>query len=319
MTTPEIAGLAIGCLLIACGIIIAIFFLLGYLTYRDLFRRREELDKLIDSPYVGAMGPDLEDFLNFRDDAYSALKGTSFSWESVRVEDNVRLFARFYKNTENKKTVICLPGYLTSGVKCFSNLVPFYMENGFNVLLVTNRGQGESGGKHITFGKKESQDLLYWINHVKEMVPGGEIIIHGIDVGANSALLTSGKLGNEVKGIISDSAFSKPWDVFDYQIKQIYNLSPFPILQIAEYFAKRFAKVDFRDSAVKAVANSVVPILFIHGAKDMFIPYYMTNACYESCTSKKQKFIVESAGHAQAVFKDNEGYKSVISEFIESL
>lgn len=319
MTIPEIVGLAISCLVIACGIIIAVLFLCGYLTYKDLCHRKESVDKLEQSPYVGALGPNLRDFNDFRDDSYSALKGTSFTWESITSNDDVRLFARFYKVENAKKTVICLPGYLTSAVKCFSAFVPFYMEKGFNVLLVTARGHAESGGKHITFGKKESQDLLCWISKVNELVKDGEIIVHGIDIGANSALLVSGEFNNEVKGIVSDSAFSKPWDVFVYQIKQIYHLSPFPILHIAEYFSKRFIKVGFGDSAVKAVANSAVPVLFVHGAKDMFVPYYMCNACYESCSAPKQKFIVESAGHAQAIFKDTEGYKEAISNFIETL
>ena len=319
MTIPEIVGLAIGCLIIACGIIIAVFFLCGYLTFKDLCHRKESLDKLEQSPYVGALGPHLNDFCEFRDDAYKALKGTSFSWESITSVDDVRLFGRFYKVADSLKTVICVPGYLTSGVQCFASLIPFYMEKGYNVLVVTNRGQAESGGKHVTFGKKEAEDLKVWIDKANELVAGGEIIIHGIDVGAVSALLASKELGNEVKGIISDSTYSKPWDVFVYQIKQIYHLSPFPILHVAEYFSQRFAKVSFRDSAVKAVAESSIPTLFIHGAKDMFIPYYMTSACYESCASNKKLLLVDGAGHAQAMFKDPDAYKQTVIEFLESL
>lgn len=319
MTIPEIVGLAIGCLVIACGIIIAVFFLCGYLTFKDLCHRKESLDKLEQSPYVGALGPHLSDFNEFRADSYKALKGTSFSWESITSVDDARLFGRFYKVEDAKKTVICLPGYLTSGVQCFASIVPFYMENGYNVLVVTNRGQAESGGKHVTFGKKEAEDLKVWVEKVNELVGDGEIIVHGIDVGAVAALLASKELGKEVKGIISDSAYSKPWDVFVYQIKQIYHLSPFPILYVAEYFSKQFARVGFRDSAVKAVAESSIPTLFIHGAKDMFTPYYMTSACYESCTAEKKLFIVDGAGHAQAIFQDTDGYKKEVREFLERI
>lgn len=318
MTNPEIIGLSIGCLLVACGIIIAILFLCGYLTFRELMHRKESLDRLMESPYVGALGPNLKEFCDHRDDAYKTLKGTSFSWESITTED-VRLFARLYKVKDSTKTVICCPGYLTSSVKTFASFVPFYMEKGYNVLLVTNRAHAESGGKHVTFGIKESRDILKWVEKVEEIIPGGEIILHGVEIGANASLLVSTEVGSNVKGIVSDSAFSKPWDVFVYQIKQIYRLSPFPILHIAEYFAKRFAKVDFQDSAIKAVAKSKVPILFMHGAKDMFVPSYMCNACFESCTAPKAMMIVEGAGHAQAHFKDPKGVESIISEFIETL
>ena len=133
MTIPEIVGLAIGCLIIACGIIIAVFFLCGYLTFKDLCHRKESLDKLEQSPYVGALGPRLSDFCEFREDAYNALKGTPFSWESVTSVDDARLFGRFYKVDGANKTIICVPGYLTSGVQCFAYILPFYMANGYNV------------------------------------------------------------------------------------------------------------------------------------------------------------------------------------------
>ncbi|MBQ8178358.1 MAG: alpha/beta hydrolase [Clostridia bacterium] len=319
MTIPEIVGLSIFCLLIACGIIIAILFLCGYLTYRSLVHRKESLDKLEQSPYVGALGPNLAEFNEYRDDAHKALKGTPFSWESVTADDEVRLFARLYKVVDAKTTVICLPGYMTSAVKSFADIVPFYMEKGYNVLLVTNRGHAESGGRHITFGIKESGDLLKWVDKVNELYPEGNVLIHGIELGANAAMLASGDLPHNVKGIIEDSGFSKPWDIFVYQIKQIYHLSPFPILHIAEYFTKRFAKVGYQDSAVKAVAESSVPILFIHGSRDMFVPPYMCHACYDSCTAPKAMLIVEGAGHTQACFKDKEAYIESLNSFIESL
>lgn len=319
MTLPEIIGLSVGCLIIACGIIIAVLFLCGYFTFRNLMHRKETLDRLDVSPYVGALGPNFKEFNEYRDDAHKALKGTAFTWESITADDDVRLFARLYKEQDSNKTVICLPGYMTSAVKSFASLVPFYKENGYNVLLVTNRGHAESGGKHITFGAKESKDLLKWIDKINELYPNGEILLHGIELGANSALLISGNLPLNVKGIISDSAYSKPWDIFVYQIKQIYHLSPFPILHIAEYFSKRFAKVNHQDSAVKAVASSSVPILFLHGAKDMFVPSYMCNACFESCTSPKAMIIVEGAGHNQAHFKDKETVENGITEFLSTL
>ena len=319
MTIPEIAGLTIGCLLIACGIIIAILFFCGYLTFRSVMHRKETLDRLEQSPYVGALGPNLKEFNEYRDDAHKALKGTAFSWESVTADDEIRLFGRLYKEENAKTTVICLPSYMTSAVKSFADIVPYYKERGYNVLLVTNRGHAESGGKHITFGKKESTDLLKWIDKVNELYPDGDIIIHGIELGANAAMLVSGELPHNVKGIIADSGYSKPWDIFVYQIKQIYHLSPFPILHISEYFSKRFAKVSYQDSAVKAVAESSVPILFIHGSRDMFVPAYMCHACYDSCTAPKAMLIVEGAGHTQAMFKDKELYLDSLNSFIDSL
>ncbi len=319
MGIPEIIATTIGCLIIACGIIIFIFFLLGFITFVNIMHRKESLDRVEESPYVGALGPNLKEFNEYKDDCYNALKGTSFSWESIKAEDGIRLFGRLYKTEGATKTVICLPGYLTSAVKSFAPIVPFYRENGFNVLLVASRGQAESGGRWVTFGAKESKDLLAWIEHVNDIYPSGEVFLHGIDIGANASMLVSSEVPSNVKGIIADSGYTKAWDIFVYQIKQIHHLAPFPILHIAEFFSKRIVKVNHQASAYKAVESSKVPILFIHGSKDMFVPPYMCKACYESCTAPKQLLIVEGAAHAQAEFKDSEAYRSALIGFVNSV
>ncbi len=319
MGIPEIIAITIGCLIVACGIIIFIFFLLGFLTFAKLMHRKESLDRVDDSPYVGALGPNLKEFTNYKVEKYNALKGTSFTWESIKVEDGTRLFGRLYKTEGATKTVICLPGYLTSSALSFAPIVPFYRENGFNVLLVASRGQAESGGRWVTYGAKESTDLVKWVERVMELYPDGEIIVHGVDIGAHSALLASPKLPIAVKGIVSDSAYTKAWEVFEHQITQIHHLAPFPILHIAEFFSKELIRVNYRANALETLKECNVPILFIHGAKDMFVPASMCKKCYEACNSPKQLLVIEGAGHAQSEFKDSEAYLSAVGGFINSL
>ena len=136
-------------------------------------------------------------------------------------------------------------------------------------------------------------------------------------MGATAAMLASAKdLPNNVKGIIEDSGYTRTWDVFVYQIRQIYKLTPFPILHIAELFTKKKAKYNFRESAVKAVSMSGVPILFIHGAKDKLVPTYMCNACYSACTAPKDILVVEGAGHMQSHMRATAEYEAKLDEFV---
>ena len=43
-----------------------------------------------------------------------------------------------------------------------------------------------------------------------------------------------------------------------------------------------------------------MPILFIHGDKDKFVPFYMLDKLYDACKAPKDKLIVKEAGHAKS-------------------
>lgn len=317
MSTTDIVLIGVFSLIVACGIIIALFFLLGYLTYRQFVHRKKNVADLKKSPIVGALGPDFDKFQEFSDEAVEAFKDVPYEWVSVIADDGAKLSARLYRTEGAESTVICLPGYNTTALAGFAPIAPFYIKNGYNLLLVTGRAQGESGGRDIGFGTPEAADLIKWIELTETKLPDTGIVIHGYSIGAVAALIAAGKgLPRSVKCVISDSAYSKLWDVFEYQIKQLFKLAPFPILHIAEFFAKKKSGCDFRTNIVKYTATASVPILFIHGAKDMFIPTYMCEALYESCTAPKGLLIIEGAGHAQAYMRDTAAYEEAIKGFI---
>ena len=71
-------------------------------------------------------------------------------------------------DTESDRYAVCAHGYRCHGRREFRYITKFYHDRGFNVLLVDHRASGESEGAWITFGKKESEDLLLWINWIKK-------------------------------------------------------------------------------------------------------------------------------------------------------
>lgn len=320
MSGTDIVLVVVFSLIVACGLIIALFFLLGYLTYREFVHRKKNVADLKKSPIVGALGPNFNEFDEFSQEAVENFKDVPYEWVSVIADDGVKLSARLYSTEGAESTVICLPGYNATALSGFAPIAPYYIQNGYNLLLVTGRGQGESGGRDIGFGTLEARDLIKWIDLTESKFKDTKIVIHGYSTGAVSALIAAGgELPRSVKCVISDSAYSKLWDVFEYQIKQLFKLTPFPILHIAEFFSKKKAGCDFRTSIIKYVETACVPILFIHGAKDMFVPTYMCEALYEACTAPKGLLIVEGAGHSQAYMRDPSAYQSTIDEFVGNI
>lgn len=69
--------------------------------------------------------------------------------------------------------------------------------------------------------------------------------------------------------------------------------------------------------ACKAVSQTDIPILIIHGARDTKAPLSMAYRLYDSCSSEKQLYVVHGANHAESYRKDPEGYENVIAQFVE--
>lgn len=72
-----------------------------------------------------------------------------------------------------------------------------------------------------------------------------------------------------------------------------------------------------RADACKAVSQTDIPILIIHGDRDTQAPLSMAYRLYDSCSSEKQLYVVHGANHAENYRKDPEGYENVIAQFVE--
>lgn len=61
--------------------------------------------------------------------------------------------------------------------------------------------------------------------------------------------------------------------------------------------------------------HCTVPVLFIHGTDDHFVPIEMTYENYKACAAPKRLFIVPGAGHGSSYFVDRDGYERAIKAF----
>jgi hypothetical protein len=261
--------------------------------------------------------------------AFSFSNEHNINWVDVQGYDDVYLESHdglslhgyWIQNVNpTNKTVILAHGYSSNG-KGMANLGKFFYEElGFNVLLPDNRGHGQSEGDFIGFGWVDRLDYLKWIDHVIDKLgEESEIILHGISMGGSTVLMTSGEhLPKQVKAIISDCAYTSVKDELTYQLERMYKLPSFPIIETTSLLTKVRAGYYFGEaSALKQVAKTEVPILYIHGDADVFVPYDMVYELYEATPSEKEVFIVEGAGHAVAFNKNPDGYKRAVINFVD--
>ena len=87
-----------------------------------------------------------------------------------------------------------------------------------------------------------------------------------------------------------------------------------------EIVANFRAKYDIKEaSALEQVKKATVPILFIHGDNDDFVPEYMCEKLYEGANCKKDKLIIHGAGHTESRYKEPETYYNKIFDFLDNV
>ena len=135
-------------------------------------------------------------------------------------------------------------------------------------------------------------------------------------MGASTVLMASNlPLPPQVKGIIADCPYDSPRGIirrtagqFTIPIAFLY-----PLVRLG---AKLFYGFDPEEaSPVQSVAHTKLPILFIHGEDDRFVPIEMGKHVYDACVSEKYFFSVPGAGHCLSYLVDEEGYRNAVCAF----
>lgn len=237
----------------------------------------------------------------------------------IKAEDGLPLTGYYIPAAQpSKRTVIVIHGYSSQGRE-MGAFAKFYHEMGFNVLMPDNRGHGQSGGDYIGFGWPDRRDIMQWIRYLLQRSgPDMAMTLHGVSMGGATVLMTSGEdLPEQVKCIVSDCAYSSVKDILTYQLKQMYKLPPFPLLPVTSLICKLRAGYFFGEgSALTQVAKTRLPILFIHGDQDSFVPFAMVHPLVAAAGGEKELYVVPGAVHANAYFVNKQEYVKRISGFI---
>ena len=199
-----------------------------------------------------------------------------------------------------------------------------FYKNGFNVLIVNQRRHGKSEGKYSTYGFYEKYDVNMWIEYLKSRF-GNDIILglHGESMGAGTVMETI-PLNDSIKFVIEDCGYSNFHELIGFQITHAYkNRLVRKILRPSLIFANFFMKTKAKFSMKKIVPIGIVsstslPMMFIHGKEDYFVPWYMAVDLYKAKTKGyKELYLVEGAKHAEALEVNKILYEKKIMTFIE--
>ncbi|AXI08644.1 alpha/beta fold hydrolase [Oceanobacillus sp. 143] len=217
------------------------------------------------------------------------------------------------------KTVVFAHGYLGSARDMALFGQYYYEELGYNMFTADLRGHGQSEGDYIGFGWHDRLDYLGWINRIiEELGPKTEIVLHGVSMGAATVLMTSGEeLPSNVKAVVADSPYTNVADLFGYQLERMFHLPKVPIIPTTGLVTKFKAGYTLKEaSALDQVKKATVPILYIHGSEDAFVPAEMAKELYENTASDAELLLVDGASHGESIVIAHDTYVKKLSQFL---
>ena len=225
---------------------------------------------------------------------------SNYSDKYIESYDKLQLHSYVVTQNSNKWAIV-VHGYGGSG-KLMSDKSKYFYDMGYNVLIPDLRGHGKSEGDYIGMGWKDRLDIISWINFIIKENPNAEIVLHGTSMGAATVLMTSGEnLPSNVKAIVADCAYTSAWDEFSYQLETYLKVPSYYILNVTNMVTKLKAGYSLKEaSALECVKKATVPILYIHGDKDKFVPYSMMDKLYDATNSPKEKLTIEGGEHANS-------------------
>ena len=203
---------------------------------------------------------------------------------NLKTEDGAILNAIHFKVNQPKGVILYFHGN-AGDLSRWGTIAEFFVEKGFDVLIMDYRTYGKSTGKLNEDVFYKDADLFY--KYVKDRYNESDITLYGRSLGTGIATNLASK--NKPKQLILETPYYSITDVAQKR---------FPILPVAFLLKYKFPSYQF-------ISNVTCPIVIFHGTKDDVIPYSSAEKLYQSYSNKLTTFVkIEDGNHNNLVSFD---------------
>ncbi len=220
------------------------------------------------------------------------------------------------KGDGNRKTAFVIHGWRDQAIKFFAYAQIYEQALGYNVVIPDLHAHGQSEGEAVGMGWHDKDDVRHWL----EVFKTDTIVVHGVSMGAATTMMLSGEaLPEGIQDIrfIEDCGYTSVWDEFAGEMRNQFDLPPFPLMYTSSLLCKlRYGWSFGEASALLQVKKCRYPMLFIHGDSDTFVPTEMVYRLYEAKPGEKELWVTENTEHAASLRNHPEAYLQKVRSFL---
>lgn len=272
-------------------------------------------------------GKDIEGSWNYLFDTYPETRTWIDSLQQAEAlkdtfiynEKGIKLHA-YYADAQHptSQTAVIIHGYTDNAIRMMMLGYMYHKELGFNILLPDLQYSGLSEGNALQMGWLDRKDVMQWMDVAHDIYGDSiQMVVHGISMGGATTMMISGEpQPYYVKCFIDDCGYTSVWEQFSKELKEQFGLPPFPLMYTSSWLCDMTKDWNFQEaSALKQVAQCTLPMLFIHGDKDDYVPTWMVYELYKVKPEPKELWIVPHADHAKSYLLNRKEYTEKVKQF----
>ena len=196
-------------------------------------------------------------------------------------------------------------------------IAKMYSDLGFKVLIIDQRGHGESMGHFTSLGFHESYDLRKWIIYALRIYGSTDkILLHGVSMGTAGILLAAARgVPNNVKLLVLDSPYTSFYRTLARIIRPKLLLGFIPALSLITFSLNRYFPEQI--NSLRAASKTTIPMVAIVGEADNSTPPAMAKQLIEASHGiYKDLYVVKGATHTQSYVVDKPGYEAFLTPYL---
>ncbi len=250
------------------------------------------------------------------------MQGESLEIENehtIETYDGHKLWVGFVPgDQQNKHYVVLSHGYTSTRYGMYKYAV-LWRKLGYNCVIYDNRGHGVNEPTTVTFGVRESRDLMTVIEDTYERY-GRDIRIglHGESMGAGLQVMALSHKP-KVDFIVNDCGYSELLPVLRHKVKQGFYL-PSWLADLASPYCRLIFGYSFKEVCpIERLKENEIPICFVHGTNDNFTAHWHSQKMYEANKGYKELHLFEGIDHAECIVSDSNRYLAMMKAFVEKV
>lgn len=213
--------------------------------------------------------------------------------------------------------VLLLPGIRANRLSMVGR-ARFLQSAGYSVVLIDFQATGETHGDRITFGWKESRDVIAAVDHIRSLRPVAPIGIIGSSLGGAAALLATPPL--KVDALALESVYPTIKIATANRLERYLGplgraVTPFLLKQLRPRLGVSATKL----RPIDHVGDVRCPILIMAGEKDRYTRPEDTRWLFARAHPPKELWFVPNAGHVDLHRAATQEYESRLLAFLKQM
>ena len=234
---------------------------------------------------------------------------------SIVAAGGKQIFGWFVAGNPEKGGILLLHG-VRSDRREMIGRARFLNEAGYSVLLIDMQGHGESAGKNITFGFRESFGVHSSLAYLKKHIGKHKVGVLGVSLGGAASLLGESPL--EADAVILEAVYSSIVQAVINRLSVRVGslgkcLAPLLIWQIEPRLGISLGEL----SPVNAIHKLSSPVLFIAGTDDQHTLPDEALKLYEQANKPKELWYIAGASHVNFHKFAKKEYEMRVLEFFK--